>query len=212
LKKTLGLEDEIMGMGLDRIDYTKGIPDRFRAFDRFLEKYPDYRKRVVFVQAGVPSRIHIGAYKRINDEIDTLVEEINWKHQTDHWKPIIDLRGPLPPLTVMALRRMADFCVVSALHDGMNLVAKEFVASSFDEKSALILSPFTGAARELTDAVLVNPYATDHFAEAIKGTIDMPLSERQRRMRKMRAVVQENNVYKWAAEIIIEMAKLEFGG
>ena len=212
LKKTLGLEDEIMGMGLDRIDYTKGIPDRFRAFDRFLEKYPNYKKRVVFVQGGVPSRIHIGAYKRINDEIDTLVEEINWKHQTDHWKPIIDLRGPLPPLTVMALRRMADFCMVSSLHDGMNLVAKEFVASSFDEKSALILSPFTGAARELTDAILVNPYATDHFAEAIKEALEMPVTERQRRMRRMRAVVQENNVYKWAADIVTEMARLEFGG
>lgn len=212
LKKTLGLEDEIMGMGLDRIDYTKGIPDRFRAFDRFLEKYPNYKKRVVFVQGGVPSRIHIGAYKRINDEIDTLVEEINWKHQTDHWKPIIDLRGPLPPLTVMALRCMADFCMVSSLHDGMNLVAKEFVASSFDEKSALILSPFTGAARELTDAILVNPYATDHFAEAIKEALEMPVTERQRRMRRMRAVVQENNVYKWAADIVTEMAKLEFGG
>ena len=94
----------------------------------------------------------------------------------------------------------------------MNLVAKEYVASSIDENGALILSPFAGAARELTDAVLVNPYATDRLAEAIKEVLEMPSSERQRRMRRMRAVVQENNVYKWAADIVTEMAQLEFGG
>ncbi len=212
LTKSLGLEGRLIGMGLDRIDYTKGIPDRLRAFDRFLERYPDYRNRVVFVQTGVPSRVHVPAYRRINDDIDSLIEEVNWKYESDHWKPIVDLRGPLPPLTVMALRRLADFAVVSSLHDGMNLVAKEFVASSVDEDRMLILSPFTGAARELTDAILVNPYATDHLAEAIKEALEMPVGEKQRRMRRMRAVVQENNVYKWAADIITEMAKLEFGG
>jgi trehalose-6-phosphate synthase len=212
LKKSLGLQDQLVGMGLDRIDYTKGIPDRLRALDRFLERYPDYRNRVVFIQTGVPSRVHVPAYRRINDEIDSLIEEVNWKYESEHWKPIIDLRGPLSPLTVMALRRVADFAIVSSLHDGMNLVAKEYVASSIDDNGALILSPFTGAARELTDAILVNPYATDHFAEAIKEALEMPLLERQRRMRRMRAVVQENNVYKWAANIVTEMAKLEFGG
>ena len=111
----------------------------------------------------------------------------------------------------MALRRMADFCIVSSLHDGMNLVAKEFVASRFDENGVLILSTFTGAARELTDALLVNPYATDHFAEAIKTALEMPEAERQKRMRKMRAIVQENNVYKWAADIISDLLKFEFG-
>ncbi len=211
LKKSLGIHNEFIGMGLDRIDYTKGIPDRLRAFDRFLERYPEYAKRVVFVQTGVPSRVHVAAYKRTNEEIDNLIEEINWKYESDDWKPIIDLRGPLPPLTVMALRRLADFAVVSSLHDGMNLVAKEFVASSVDERGALILSLFTGASRELTDAVLVNPYDTDRFAEAIKEVLEMPASERQRRMHRMRAVVQENNVYKWAAEIVTEMAKIDFG-
>ncbi len=212
LKKSLGLQDELVGMGLDRIDYTKGIPDRLRALDRFLERYPDYRNRVVFIQTGVPSRVHVPAYRRINDEIDSLIEEVNWKYESEHWKPVIDLRGPLSPLTVMALRRLANFAIVSSLHDGMNLVAKEYVASSIDDSAALILSPFTGAARELTDAVLVNPYATDSLADAIKEVLEMPLPERQRRMRRMRAVVQENNVYKWAADIVTEMAKLEFGG
>jgi len=212
LRKSLGLQDQLVGMGLDRIDYTKGIPDRLRALDRFLERYPDYGNRVVFIQTGVPSRVHVPAYRRINDEIDSLIEEVNWKYESEHWKPIIDLRGPLSPLTVMALRRLANFAVVSSLHDGMNLVAKEFVASSVDEDKVLILSQFAGAARELTDALLVNPYATDHFAEAIKEALEMPVEERQRRMRRMRVVVQENNVYKWAADIVTEMAKLEFGG
>jgi trehalose-6-phosphate synthase len=212
LRKSLELDDRIVGMGLDRIDYTKGIPDRLRAIDRFLERNPDYRGRLVFIQTGVPSRVHVPAYRRINDEIDTLIEETNWKYETDHWKPIIDLRGPLSPLTVMALRRLAHFAIVSSLHDGMNLVAKEFVASAVDNDKVLILSEFTGAARELTDALLVNPYAADEVAEAIKAAVEMPLEERQRRMRRMRAVVQENNVYKWAADIVTKMVKIGSGG
>jgi trehalose-6-phosphate synthase len=212
LKKRLGLRDEIVGMGLDRIDYTKGIPDRLRALDLFLVKYPEYKGKLVFVQAGVPSRVHIGTYRDLNDEVDELIEEINWRHGSGHWRPIIDFRGHHSQTTLMALRRLSDFCVVSALHDGMNLVAKEYVASSFDDKGVLILSRFTGSARELTDAVLVNPYAIDEFVEAIKKAIEMPSSERRRRMRKMRRVVEENNVYKWAADIISEMVGLEFGG
>jgi len=112
----------------------------------------------------------------------------------------------------MALRRMAHFSIVSSLHDGMNLVAKEFVASRFDEDGVLILSPFTGAARELPDALLVNPYATDHLAEAIKRALEMPQAERQKRMRRMREVVKENNIYKWAADIISELIKVDLGG
>jgi len=211
LKNTLGLEGEMVGVGFDRMDYTKGIPDRFRAVARFFEKYPEYRGKVVFIQAGVTSRIQLGAYKKLNEEIDSLVEEINRKYGTGRWKPIIHLREHQSQLALMALRRMANFFVVSSLHDGMNLVAKEFVASRFDEDGVLILSPFTGAARELTDALLVNPYATDHFADAIKNAVEMPKPERQRQMRKMRGVVRENNIYKWAADIISELVKFEFG-
>jgi trehalose 6-phosphate synthase len=207
LKNALGIEDAIIGVGLDRIDYTKGIPDRFRAFDRLLEKYPHYRGRVVFVQAGVTSRAQIEAYRRLKEEIDNLVEEINWKYGMRRWKPIICLWEHASQITLMALRRMANFCIVSSLHDGMNLVAKEFVASRFDEDGVLILSRFTGASRELTDALLVNPYATDHFAEAIKIALEMPVDERRARMRKMRETVRENNIYKWAADIISEMVK-----
>ena len=212
LKERLGIGEEMIGIGLDRLDYTKGIPERFKALDRFFERYPQYLGRVVFIQAGVPSRTQVGAYQRLNEEIDNLVAEINWKHGFNRWKPIVYLREHESPLTLMALRRMANFCVVSSLHDGMNLVAKEFVASRFDEDGILILSPFTGAARELTDALLVNPYATDHLAEAIKTALEMPEEERRKRMKKMREIVRENNVYKWAADIISELARFEFGG
>jgi trehalose-6-phosphate synthase len=167
---------------------------------------------MTFIQAGVTSRIHIDAYKNLNKDIESLVEQINWKYRSQRWKPIILLRGNLPPITLLALRRLAAFCVVSSLHDGMNLVAKEYVASRFDEDGVLILSPFAGSSRELTEALLVNPYATDHFAEAIKIALEMPPAERKKRMRKMRNVVQENNIYKWAGDIISDLLKFEFGG
>ena len=212
LRDRFGLTGELVGIGLDRVDYTKGIPERFRGLDRFFDKYPEYRGRVVFIQAGVPSRTQVDAYQRLNEEIDALVNVINRKNSIGHWKPIIYLREHETPLTLMALRRMASFCVVSSLHDGMNLVAKEFPAARWDEDGVLILSPFTGAARELTDALLVNPYATDHFADAIKLALEMPLEERQKRMRRMRDMLRENNIYKWAAETITELARFEFGG
>ncbi len=211
LKGVLGFENEVIGLGLDRFDYTKGIPERMRAIDRFFSKYPHYRGKMVFVQVGVPSRVHIPAYKKINDEIESLVEEINWKYSALQWKPIVYLSEHFSPTTLLALRRMANFCIVSSLHDGMNLVAKEYVASRYDEDGVLILSKFTGAARELTDAVLINPYATDHFAEAIKQALEMAPEERQRRMRKMREIVQEHNIYKWAADFISELVKFDFG-
>lgn len=211
LKNRLGLDNMMIGIGMDRIDYTKGIPDRFRAIERLLEKYPQFQRRFVFIQAGVPSRTQIPAYRQLKEDIDNLVESINWKYAIGGWKPIVTLMENEPQLTLMALRRMADICVVSSIHDGMNLVAKEFIASRFDEDGVLILSEFTGAARELADAVLINPYATDYFAEAIKNALEMPLPEKRRCMRKMRQEVQENNIYKWAADIISELVKFKTG-
>jgi trehalose 6-phosphate synthase len=201
----------MVGVGFDRLDYTKGIPDRLRAVGRFFEKYPSYKEKVVFIQAGVPSRVEIAEYKKLSEEIDRVEEEINSRWATGRCKPIVFLREHQSQTGLMALRRLADFFVVSSLHDGMNIVAKEFVASRFDEDGVLILSPFTGAARELTDAVLANPYAIDHFADAIKNAVEMPEAERRRRMQKMRQVVRENNIYKWAADIISELVKFEFG-
>lgn len=202
------LGDEFIGMGMDRLDYTKGIPHRFRALDKFLAKYPEYRERVVFFQLGEPSRVHIKKYRELNAEIDDLVEEVNWKYKSGAWKPIIFVREHLSPITLLAFNRLAHFCIVSSLHDGMNLVAKEFVSSRSDEDGVLILSRFTGAARELTEALLINPYATDDFAESIKKAIEMPKEQKRTRMRKLRQVVEENNIYCWAGDIISELASL----
>ena len=210
-REQLNLDGKIVGVGFDRLDYTKGIIDRLRAMGRFFEKYPAYKEKVVFIQGGVPSRVEIADYKNLSAEIERVEEETNSRLATGHWKPIIYLREHQSQTALMALRRLADFFVVSSLHDGMNVVAKEFVASRFDGDGVLILSPFTGSARELTDAVFANPYAIDHFAEAIKIAVEMPKAERRRRMRDMRQVVRENNIYKWAADIISELVKFELG-
>lgn len=206
----LGIGGEAIGIGIDRIDYTKGMPERLRALDRFLEKNPDWRERVIFVQIGVPSRTHVRAYQLLDDEVDNLVEEINWRWSTDSWKPIIYLKQQHGPIQMMALHRLAKFCIVNSLDDGMNLVAKEFVASRFDEDGVLILSRFTGAARELTDAVLVNPFGIDEMADAFKQALEMPEEERRKRMQKLRGVVAENNIYRWAGKFLSTLLKFEF--
>ncbi len=209
-QRDLGLEAEFIGLGIDRIDYTKGIPERLRALDRFLEKYPAYHERFVFVQVGVPSRVHIQEYKALDDEVESLVESINWKWSKNSWRPILFHKQHCSRTEMMALHRLAHFCVVSSLHDGMNLVAKEYVSSRFDEDGVLILSQFTGAARELTEAVLINPFAIEEGAEAIRCALEMPESERRKRMQKMRAAVADNNIYRWAGKVISNLLKFEF--
>jgi trehalose 6-phosphate synthase len=206
----LGLSEEFVGIGIDRIDYTKGIPERFRALDRFLEKNPAYRGRLTFVQIGVPSRTHVPAYKHLDAEIDQIVEDINWRWGYENWKPIIYLKRQFGPAEMMALHRLAHFCVVSSLDDGMNLVAKEFVASRTDGQGALVLSRFTGAARELTAALLVNPFSVDEMADAILQALTMTEDDRRRRMQKMRESVAANNVYRWAGKFLSALTKFEF--
>ncbi|MFA5160971.1 MAG: trehalose-6-phosphate synthase [Elusimicrobiales bacterium] len=197
-------------LGLDRIDYTKGIPERLLAVDRMLEKHPELAEQFVFLQMGELSRLHIPRYKQLNDEINSLVEQINWKHSTDSWKPIILIRRHLNYPEPLAFYDLGDVCVVSSLHDGMNLVAKEYVAAAGEDKGMLVLSRFTGASRELTDAVLINPYDREQFAEALYSAVTMPQEERRRRMLKMKQVVEENNIYRWAGKIISELLKLDF--
>jgi trehalose 6-phosphate synthase len=209
-RRRLGLRDEFIGIGIDRIDYTKGIPDRLRALDHFLEKHPAYRERLIFVQIGVPSRVHVRPYKLLDDEIDHLVEEINWKWSTDTWRPIVYVKKNHSQPEMMALHRLAHFCIVNSLDDGMNLVAKEFLASRFDNDGVLLLSRFTGAARELSDAVLVNPFAVDEVAEAIRLALEMSEEERRRRMEKLRSVVAGNNIYRWAGKIISALLRFDF--
>jgi trehalose 6-phosphate synthase len=210
-RQQLRLDDMTLGIGIDRIDYTKGIPERLRALDRLLERYPAYREHLVFLQIGVPTRTHVHQYKLLDDEVDGLVEEINWKWSTDYWRPIVYLKQQHSVPQMMALHRLASFCLVSSLDDGMNLVAKEYVASRVDGDGVLILSQFTGAARELTSAVLVNPFAVDEVADAIHLALTfLPEDERRKRMEKMRACVAENNIYRWAGKILSALLKFDF--
>jgi len=209
IKKEFELEDKIIGVGVDRIDYTKGIIERVLAIDRFLEKYPQYRKKVVFMQIAAPSRVHIKRYHDLMSEIDELVEKKNWKHMDGNWKPIIYLKKHFSQDDITPFYTMAGFCIVSSLHDGMNLVAKEYVAAKKDLSGSLILSQFTGAARELTSAVQFNPYAIEEFADAIKFSLEMPLEEKRKRMESMRKTITENNIYRWAGSIITELTSLK---
>ena len=209
LKKEFDLENKIVAVGVDRIDYTKGIVERILAIDRFLDKYPEYKKKFVFIQLAAPSRTHIKRYHDLIGEIDELVEKINWKHVDGNWKPLIYLKQHFSQDDIQPYYKLGDICIVSSLHDGMNLVAKEYVAEKDDLSGVLILSQFTGAARELTDAILVNPYSIEEFADSIKLAIQMPKEEKKRRMEDMRKNVSENNIYRWAASIITELTALK---
>jgi trehalose 6-phosphate synthase len=208
IRKQLRVGNRLLMMGVDRVDYTKGIPERFRAIDRLLTLHPDFKDRFSFVQVGAPSRVHIATYRELNKELDGLAEEINWRHADTNWQPIIYIHEHYPPLQVYALYRVATICVVSSLHDGMNLVAKEFIAARTDLRGVLVLSRFTGAARELTDALLINPYDLDEFAETLARALQMPEEEQEQRMRRLRQQVIDNNIYRWAGMLLSQAGKL----
>jgi alpha,alpha-trehalose-phosphate synthase [UDP-forming] len=206
--KALGIETAFLGVGVDRLDYTKGILERFLAIERFLEKYPKYQGQFSFVQIGAPSRTHIKRYHDLQAEIEAEAERINWRFEKDKWKPIVLLNRQHTHKEILKYYRSADFCLVTSLHDGMNLVAKEFLAARHDERGALVLSIFTGAARELRDALQVNPYDIDQTAEAIRAALEMEPEEKQLRMQRMRRTVRERNVYYWAGSLITELCEL----
>jgi trehalose 6-phosphate synthase len=208
-RKALRLSGEVVGAGIERLDYTKGIPDRLRGLDLFLERHPEWRHKLVFVQIAVPSRSHLPQYRDAQAEVDRLVDEINWKWRDADWRPIVLLKEHHDTTAMIALHRLATFFVVSSLHDGMNLVAKEFVASRFDEQGSLILSRFTGAFRELPDAIGVNPFAVHEIADAIDQALTMPATEQRRRMRRMREQVAQNNVYRWGGKILSALLKFD---
>jgi alpha,alpha-trehalose-phosphate synthase [UDP-forming] len=211
LRREFNLEAKYVGIGVDRLDYTKGIPERLQALDRFLEDNPRYRGKVVFIQVGVPSRTQISIYKEMGKRIIDLINIINSKYGTAYWQPVIPMMWQLTPVTLNALRRLAHFCVVSSLHDGMNLVAKEFISARTDGDGVLILSRFAGAAEELPEALLINPYVIDEFAATIKEAIEMPEEERRRRMGSMRETVATNNIYRWGASMITRLASIAEG-
>lgn len=206
--KELGLKTNFLGVGVDRIDYTKGIVERFQAIERLLEKYPEFIGHFTFVELGAPSRTHIKRYHDLIAEIETIVDQINWRFQTEEWKPIVFLKAHHSHETINRYYKVASLCMVTSLHDGMNLVAKEYIAARDDEDGVLILSQFTGAAQELPDALIVNPYDIEEMAEAIRNGLIMSATERSKRMRRMREVIKERNVYRWAANLVITLSKL----
>jgi trehalose 6-phosphate synthase len=208
MRRRLGLRDQRLLVGVDRVDYTKGIPERFHAVDRLLGLHPELKGQFSFVQVAAPSRVHIPAYRRLNEELNALVDEVNWRHGNHTWRPIVYLNKHHDLEQLYPLYRMASGCVVSSLHDGMNLVAKEFIAARDDLRGVLVLSRFTGAAQELTDALMINPYAVDEFAEALRLALVMPEEEQERRMRNLRQHVLDNNIYRWAGMLLSEAGKL----
>jgi trehalose-6-phosphate synthase/uncharacterized membrane protein affecting hemolysin expression len=208
LLSKLGIKANFIGVGVDRVDYTKGLLERLRGIERFLEKWPAYREKFTFVQIGAPSRTEIKRYHDFLEELEAEAARINARWQTAEWKPIALLTRHHSHEEILPYYRAADFCMVTSLHDGMNLVAKEFIAARDDEEGALILSQFTGAARELRDAIIVNPYDVEQLAEAIRVALEMDTEERQTRMRLLRNTVMRHNVFAWAGSLITELSEI----
>jgi trehalose 6-phosphate synthase len=205
----LGLApDALLGVGVDRLDYTKGIEERLWAVARLLERFPALRGRFTFVQAAAPSRTLIERYRQLNDSVEQVAARVNEQFGNATYRPVILLRRHHEPASVFRYYRAADVCYVSSLHDGMNLVAKEFIAARDDERGVLVLSHFAGASRELTEALIVNPYDLDEASSALATALSMPVEQQQDRMRAMRAFVAEFNVYRWAGRMLVEAGRL----
>ena len=200
-----------IGLGVDRLDYTKGLLKRFWAIDAFFEQYPQYRGRFTFVQVAVPTRGDVEAYRSYRELIRETVNDINMRYgsisnagspQASRWRPIEFREGRIGMDTLAAYYRMADLALVSSVYDGMNLVAKEYVASQVDEKGVLLVSHMAGAAEELTDALVINPYDLEGVADAIRQAIEMPLEERRERMHRMRTYLETHDIRAWSDECL----------
>lgn len=209
VRKRYSLSPDVrIAVGIERLDYTKGILDRIRAVDDLLNRHPEWLGRLVFIQAAAPSRSKLGAYSALQAEAERLVSEVNDRHGRGGFQPVRLIIRHHDPREVFELFRAADMCIVSSLHDGMNLVAKEFVAARDDDQGVLILSSFAGASRELSEALIVNPYDTRGMAKAILQALLMSPAEQSNRMRLMRDLVRERNVYRWAAQMLLDAARL----
>ncbi|MBI1745468.1 MAG: trehalose-6-phosphate synthase [Acidobacteria bacterium] len=208
LFQNLGITAKFIGVGVERMDYTKGVLERFRAIERFLEKYHQYQGQFTFIQLGEPSRTHIKRYQDFLVEVAAMADQINQRFKTKDWKPIVFLEKHHSHLEILPFYQRADFCMVTSLHDGMNLVAKEFVASREDETGVLILSPFTGASRELKDALIVNPYDIEQMADIMGMALEMEPEEKMIRMKRMRETVKEHNIYRWAGNLMEELTRI----
>jgi trehalose 6-phosphate synthase len=198
----------MLGLGVDRADYTKGIVERFRSIEKFLEQNPEWLGRFSFLQIAVPTRTQIPRYSHLKDEIEEVARAINDRFGQGSVPAIILKMEQRQPEEIFKLYRAADFCMVTPLHDGMNLVAKEYVAARSDLRGVLILSRFAGAAVELDQALLVNPYSIQECATAIRKALSMSDSEKEYRMKAMRDHIAEKNIYSWAGEMITEIAQV----
>ena len=197
-----------LGVGVERLDYTKGVEERMRAIERLLERHPELRGQFSFLQVASPSRTRIERYSRLNRDVEDLIAQINGKFAQGSWRPIIFHHQHTEPADVFRFYRAADLCYVSSLHDGMNLVAKEYVAARDDEQGVLVLSQFAGASRELTEALVVNPYDIEESSAALAAALAMPAEEQRARMRAMRGLIAEYNVYRWAGRMLLDASRL----
>ncbi|HEV3245084.1 MAG TPA: trehalose-6-phosphate synthase [Candidatus Paceibacterota bacterium] len=204
----LNIKTEFLALGVDRLDYIKGIPERFRGVEFFLQTYPEYLGRFTFLQIASPTRAGVEKYREYAEQVLAEAERINNEFGTADWRPIIVEHRSYSHGDLRKLYQLADICMVTSIHDGMNLVAKEYVAARSEENGVLILSNFTGASRDLASALSVNPYSAEESAEAIYQALIMPESEQRRRMKAMRNAVRDYNVYRWSAEIIKALANL----
>ncbi len=200
--------DRLVGLGVDRLDYTKGILERLLAVERLLELQPEWIGKFSFVQIAAPSRSIIDQYQHFNTQVTTLAETINRRYGREGYQPIYLKIEHHEPADIFTYYRGSDVCLVTSLHDGMNLVAKEYIAARDDEEGVLILSQFTGAARELPESLVVNPYNIDQSAAALHLALIMPVAEQRTRMRHMRNLIQEFNVYRWAGRMLIDAARM----
>jgi trehalose 6-phosphate synthase len=213
VRDLLGLDNSIrIGVGVDRLDYTKGIEEKFLAIEHLLETYPEYAGQFVFVQLAEPSRGRLLAYSDLRLRVRAAAERINKRFGTPDYCPIILLEGHHSPSEVVRFMRAADVCYVGSLHDGMNLVSKEFVRARHDERGVLVLSEFAGAARELTDATIVNPYDVEGAARALADALTMSPGEQAVRMRRMRSVLRSRDAHGWGREILTDVARMRAAG
>src|ERR671914_77598 len=197
-----------LGVAVDRIDYTKGIPERLRALDHLWATNPGLRERVTFLCVCTPSRSTVPAYAALEQEVASMVLDINARYGTPDWTPIVLIHNNVDADLLAAVYRAADLCLVSSLQDGMNLVAKEFIGCQLDERGVLVLSRFTGAAEEMDGALLINPFNLDGFAACIRSALEMGRDERRRRVHRMRVQLRQSTIFDWLDGILSRVAEI----
>ena len=208
LRQRFALSSSVfVAIGVDRFDYTKGILERANAVERMLEKYPEMVGKFSLVQIAAPSRSSLDEYRYFQERLTRRVDEINHRFGRADYLPFILLAEHQGSSTLTRYYRGADACVVTSLHDGMNLVSKEFISSRNDLCGALVLSQYAGAAGELPESLIVNPYHVEETADALYRAVTMPKAEQRERMRNLRATVRERNVYRWAGYMLLDAAR-----